>query len=124
VAESTASKILSDSVEEPEDVAVVELPFKSAVIIFALKLPLASRETIASAVLELVAVVAEFATLPAVEIVASFVSEIFAVALISASTIAELTSPPSRLNEQPQWTSLKSLKCLQLHLETNLRQVR
>ena len=49
-------------------------PVKSAVIVFAIKFPLASLATIAFIVFALVAVVAEFDTFPAVEIVASFVS--------------------------------------------------
>src|SRR5256885_15268485 len=56
----------------------VALPFNVAVIMFALKFPDASRATIAFAVLALVAVVAELATFPAVEIVANFVSTIAA----------------------------------------------
>ena len=63
------------------------LPVRSAVIVPAVKLPLASRATIAEAVLAAVAVVAVFDTLPAVEIVASFVSTIPAAALMSASTM-------------------------------------
>src|SRR5438045_5623797 len=59
-------------------VAVVALPLKFAVIVPAEKLPDASRATIAFAVLVFVAVVAELATLPAVEIVASLVSTIAA----------------------------------------------
>ena len=77
-----------------EVVAVVALPFKLAVIVPAEKLPDASRATIAFAVLALVAVVAEFATLPAVEIVANFVSIIPAAAAISAFTIRELDKLP------------------------------
>ena len=46
------------------------------------------------AVLVLVAVVAEFATLPAVDIVASFVSEIAAAGSISAFTINEVDNKP------------------------------
>ncbi len=61
------------------------------------KLPLASLATIAFTVFALAAVVAEFETLPDVEIVANFVSAIAAVPLTSASAIvpsvisAELT---------------------------------
>ena len=58
------------------EVAVDALPIKSAVIVPAEKSPLASRETIEFAVLELVAVVALLLTFPAVVIVESFVSEI------------------------------------------------
>ena len=58
------------------DVAVVALPLKAAVIVPAEKLPDASRATMADAVFAFVAVVAEFETLPAVEIVLSLVSAI------------------------------------------------
>jgi hypothetical protein len=58
-----------------------------SVTVPALKLPDASRVTIAEPVLFAVAVVAELLTLPAVEIVASFVSAIAALALISSLTI-------------------------------------
>jgi hypothetical protein len=68
------------------DVAVDAFPLKLAVIVPAEKLPLASRATIALAVLELVAVVAELDTLPAVEIVSNFVSGIL---LGSADTLTE-----------------------------------
>lgn len=57
-------------------VAVVALPAKLAVMMFALKLPLASRATIAFAVFDCVAVVAEFATLPEVVIVFNLLSAI------------------------------------------------
>jgi hypothetical protein len=63
------------------------LPVKSAVIVPAVKLPLASRATIAEAVLVSVAVVALLLTLDAVEIVASLVSAMAADALMSASTM-------------------------------------
>src|SRR5260221_10203267 len=59
-------------------------PVKLAVIVPAEKLFDASRNIIVLAVLELVAVVAEFATLPAVEIVANFVSTIAAAGSTSA----------------------------------------
>jgi hypothetical protein len=59
----------------------------TAVIVPALKLPDASLATIADAVLALVAVVALLDTLPAVAMVANFVSAIAAEALMSASTI-------------------------------------
>ncbi|NBW22549.1 MAG: hypothetical protein EBR82_82845, partial [Caulobacteraceae bacterium] len=49
-------------------------PFKVAVIIPAVKFPLASLATIAFAVLDAVAVVAEFSTFPEDEIVAKYVS--------------------------------------------------
>src|SRR3990172_9634770 len=58
------------------------------------KFPEASRATIALAVLVLVAVVAEFDTLPVVLIVASLVSTIAAPAAISALTINELDKLP------------------------------
>jgi hypothetical protein len=66
----------------------------------AVKLPLASRATIALAVLALAAVVAEFDTFPAVDMVANFVSAIEALALMSVFTmvpsrIIELVTVPS-----------------------------
>jgi hypothetical protein len=65
----------------------VTAPLKAALIVPALKLPEASRATIAFAVFAFVAVVAEFATLPAVLIVASFVSTIPAAAAMSLLTM-------------------------------------
>ncbi len=53
----------------------------------AVKFPLASRATIADAVLASVAVVAELLTFPAVAMVASLVSTIAAVGLMSALTM-------------------------------------
>ena len=92
---------VTSPLKEPEKlvavVAVVALPFKFAVIVPAEKLPDASRVTIAFAVLALVAVVAELATFPAVEIVASLVSTIAAVGDTSAFTINELDSKPDAL---------------------------
>ena len=67
--------------------AVLALPVKAAVIVPALKLPLASRDTIAETVLSFVAVVALLDTLPDVLIVASLVSTIAADVEISAFTI-------------------------------------
>jgi hypothetical protein len=75
-------------------VAVVALPFKFAVIVPAEKLPDASRETIVFALLILVAVVAELATLPPVEMVANLVSIMAAAGSISAFTIKELDKLP------------------------------
>ena len=72
-------------------------PIKLAIIVPAEKLPDASRATIALAVLRLVAVVAEFATLPAVEIVANFVSAIAAAGSTSAFTINEVDNSPEAL---------------------------
>jgi hypothetical protein len=63
------------------------LPVTFAVIVPAVKLPDASRVTIADAVFVSVAVVAEFETFDAVEIVASFVSTMAALALMSAFTM-------------------------------------
>jgi hypothetical protein len=54
--------------------AVLAFPLKAAVIVPAEKLPLVSRDTIVLEVFALVAVVAVFATLPAVDIVDSFES--------------------------------------------------
>ena len=78
-------------------------PVNAAVIVPAVKLPLASRATIADAVLALVAVVALLLTLPAVEMVLSLASAMAAEALISSLTITpaamevalptEVTSP-------------------------------
>src|SRR5579871_5901049 len=59
------------------------------IISVAEKLPAASRNTIVFAVFKLVAVVAEFATLPAVEIVLSLLSVIAAVAEISPFTMSD-----------------------------------
>ena len=72
-------------------------------IVPAVKFPEASRATIALAVLLLVAVVAEFETLPAVEMVSSLVSTIPAVALMSplvivpSAIIVLVTVPESAL---------------------------
>jgi hypothetical protein len=63
------------------------LPVRLAVIVPALKLPDASRATIADAVFAELAVVAELLTFEAVEIVASFVSTMAALALMSAFTM-------------------------------------
>ena len=63
------------------------LPVRFAVIVLAEKLPYPSRATMAEAVLADAAVVAELLTFSAVEIVSSFVSEIAALALMSAFTI-------------------------------------
>ena len=68
-------------------VALVAFPSSDPVIDPAEKLPDASRDTMALAVLLLVAVVALLDTFPAVDIVASLVSTIPAVALISAFTM-------------------------------------
>lgn len=79
------------------------VPVKAAVIVPALKLPELSRATIAELVLAAVAVVAEFETFDAVEIVASFVSTIPAEELISASKIVssriipDVTVPEGRV---------------------------
>ncbi len=67
-------------------------PVKLAVIVPAVKFPLASRATMADAVFASVAVVAELLTFPVVAIVASLVSTMAAVALMSALTIS-----PSRI---------------------------
>src|SRR5213075_1549333 len=69
-------------------------PLKFAVIVPAEKLPNASRSTIVLGTLELVAVVAEFATFPAVDNVANFVSTIAAIGDISAFTINKLDKFP------------------------------
>ena len=61
-----------------------------AAIVPALKLPLPSRATIAEGVLALAAEVAVLLTFPGVAIVASLVSAIPALALISALTMAPL----------------------------------
>ena len=77
--------------ELPDPVTVV------AVMVPAEKFPLESRDTMALAVLALVAVVAELLTFPAVAMVASLVSAIAADASMSALTIAETEAPPARL---------------------------
>jgi hypothetical protein len=66
----------------------VTLPVRFAVIVPALKLPLASRATIADAVFASVAVVAELLTFPEVVIVANLVSAMAADVEISALTIS------------------------------------
>jgi hypothetical protein len=63
-------------------VTVLALPLRVAVIVPALKLPLESRATIALAVLALVAVVALFEILPAVEIVLNLVSAILPASIV------------------------------------------
>ena len=77
-----------------DEVAVEALPIRLAVMEFAVKFPKASRATIAEAVLEEVAVVAEFDTLLAVEIVANLVSTIAADAETSASTSKDVVKFP------------------------------
>ena len=75
----------------------VTLPVNAAVIVPAVKLPLASRATIALAVLALAAVVAELLTLPVVLIVDSFVSAILPanIALVTApALIVNAVEPP------------------------------
>ena len=62
-------------------------PVKFAVIVPALKFPLASRATMAELVFTEVAVVAELLTFPGVAIVANLVSTIAAVVAMSAFTI-------------------------------------
>ena len=84
-------------------VAVLELPVNAAVTVPAVKLPLASRATIAFAVFADAAVVAELLTFDAVDMVASLVSSMAADAFMSALTITpaaiavalpiEVTSP-------------------------------
>ena len=69
-------------------VALLAKPVKLAVIVPAVKFPLASRATIAEAVFASVAVVAELLTLPGVAIVANLVSMIAAVVEMSALTIS------------------------------------
>ena len=86
--------IVSPALSTFNEALPVTFPVKFAVIVPAEKLPDASRATIAFAVLALVAVVAELATLPAVEIVANFVSTIAADADTSAFTMSELDKLP------------------------------
>ena len=83
---------ITSPTKEPEK--LVAVPLNVAVMVPALKLPDESRVTIAFIVLLLVAVVAEFATLPAVAIVPNFVSVIAAADAISALTINELDRFP------------------------------
>ena len=101
VAESTASSLAVINLISPESASTlpvrlpvtlpltspVTLPVNAAEIVPALKLPDASRATIAEPVLLFVAVVALLLTLPAVAIVSSFVSSIAALALTSSFTI-------------------------------------
>jgi len=89
-----APVMVSPALSTFNDAAPVTFPVKFAVIVPAEKLPDASRATIALAVLALVAVVAEFATLPAVLIVANLLSTIPAFAAISLLTINELDKLP------------------------------
>src|SRR5664279_5003536 len=72
-------------------------PVKLAVMVPAAKLPDASRSTMVLGVLTLVAVVAELATLPAVLIVANFVSTIAAAGSTSAFTISDVDNNPAAL---------------------------
>ena len=69
---------------------IVLISAVASVALPAMKLPDASRATIAETVFASVAVVAELDTFPAVEIVASFVSTIAAAELMSALTILSL----------------------------------
>ena len=93
IARGVASAVAVDA-----KVAVDALPVSAAVIVPAVKLPDASRATIAEAVFADAAVVAEFDTFDAVEIVASFVSTIAALALMSALTI---TPEPIAVTKDP-----------------------
>ncbi len=70
---------------------------KFAEIVPALKFPEPSRATIAFAVFALVAVVAELETLPAVLMVANFVSTIAAAGSTSAFTINDVLKAPAAL---------------------------
>lgn len=87
--------IVSPALSTFNEALPVTFPVKFAVIVPAEKLPDASRATIAFAVFELVAVVAEFEILPDVEIVANLVSEMPAAGTISAFTISELDNRPN-----------------------------
>src|SRR5260221_154002 len=89
--------MVSPALSTFNDALPVTLPVRFAVIVPAEKLPELSRATIALTVLELVAVVAELATLPAVEIVASFVSTIAAAGSTSALTINDVDNNPAAL---------------------------
>ena len=73
-------------------VTVDALPVKAAVMVPAVKSPLASLTTIADGVFALAAVVALLLTLPAVAMVASLVSTIAAEAFMSASSIVPFSS--------------------------------
>ena len=83
------------------DALPVTLPMRAAVMVPAEKLPLVSRRTIVLGVFVFVAVVAEFATLPAVEMVASLLSVIAAEFEISALTIND----DDKLPELSLWTT-------------------
>ena len=73
--------------------AVEALPIKVAVILRAVKSPEPSRVTIAFPEFKFVAVVAEFATLPAAVIVAKYVSTI----CVPCQTPVEIVPTPVRL---------------------------
>jgi hypothetical protein len=82
-----------DVVDDPAvvaEVAVSAFPTRLAVIAPAEKFPEPSRSTIVLGVFAEVAVVAELETFPAVEIVASLVSTIAAVASMFESVIPEI----------------------------------
>jgi hypothetical protein len=85
------------AVSEFPTTAPVWVPAVLAVIVPATKFPEASRATMALAVFRFVAVVALLATLPAVEIVANFVSTMAAAASMSALMIPEIVAEPARL---------------------------
>src|SRR3990167_4391061 len=94
--------IVSPAFKTFNDAAPVTLPVKFAVIVPAVKLPDASLATIVLAVFAFVAVVAEFDTFPAVEIVANFESTIAAEESTSAFTIKdELRFPDESLCTTP-----------------------
>jgi len=83
-----------EPVNPREVVADAAFPFNVAVITFAVKLPEASRNTMALGTLAIVAVVAELATLPALVIVANLSSVIAAEELISLFTISDVLKVP------------------------------
>ena len=94
---STVDKVVTHN--DDIQLAIVKLSITASVKLTdpAEKFPEASRSTIVFAVFADVAVVAELATLPAVEIVANFVSTIAAVGDTSAFTIKELDNKPEAL---------------------------
>ena len=86
----------------PALVAVDALPDNAAVIVPAVKLPLASLATIALAVFKFVAVVAELETLPAVEIVDSFESAIEPANMALVTLVAPIAvTPPDVIVTSP-----------------------
>ena len=92
--------MVSPALRTFNDDAPVTLPTKAAVIVPAVKLPEISRATIALAVFAAVAVVAEFNTLPAVEIVASL-----SLAIVPTVISSLIINDVERVPEPLVWTT-------------------